>query len=127
MNLGLKISGVILLGTGLVFPVLSSAQSRQARSNPAAVVKEQQKAGENLYLQNCSFCHSPRKEGNPKSTGEGSTIGPPLQGLMHGSKPVSQAVVRTFILRGSTDKMPGFQYALAPKEIDSIIAYLKTL
>jgi hypothetical protein len=35
-------------------------------------------------------------------------------------------VVREFIRRG-TPRMPGFQYGLTPEEIDSIIAYLKTV
>jgi mono/diheme cytochrome c family protein len=87
--------------------------------------KEQRKMGENLFINNCSFCHMPRNEGNPK-TGEGKTIGPPLKGIMQGPKPVAEAVVRAFILKGSPDKMPGFQYSLAPKEIDAVIAYLKT-
>src|SRR5690242_19695405 len=71
--------------------------------------KEQRRMGENLFINNCSFCHMPRNEGNPKA-GEGKTIGPPLKGIMQGPKPLSEAVVRAFILKGSPDKMPGFQY-----------------
>ncbi len=128
MKLALQIAGLFLLGSGLVFPVGSPAQSKPPSSSSTATAsKDPQKAGENLFLQDCSFCHLPRKEGNPKNTGEGSTIGPPLKGRMQGPKALSGAVVRTFIMRGSPDKMPGFQYALEPKEIDSIIAYMKTL
>ncbi|MSO19685.1 MAG: cytochrome c [Acidobacteria bacterium] len=97
----------------------SSAVSQQP------VLNEQQQAGRGLFLQNCSYCHLPTKENN-KSTAEGTTVGPLLKGLMQGSKPRPEAVVRGFILKG-TAKMPGFQYAFQPKEMDQIIAYLKTL
>jgi mono/diheme cytochrome c family protein len=110
----------------------ASAQSKHpgapgAPNSPATapVSKEQRRVGENVFMQNCSFCHLPRAEGNPKS-GQGKSIGPPLKGLMQGSKPVPEAVVRAFILNGSADKMPGFKYSLEPKEIDALIAYLKT-
>jgi mono/diheme cytochrome c family protein len=63
---------------------------------------------------------------NNKSTAAGTTVGPLLNGLFSGSKPRPEAVVRGFILKG-TPKMPGFQYGLEPKQIDQIIAYLKTL
>lgn len=62
-----------------------------------------------------------------KSTETHPGIGPPLDGIFRGDKPLTDVVARTFIQRGVADKMPSFQYGLEPKEIDSIIAYLKTL
>ena len=116
-----------LLGWGIALPPSWSAQSKQ--SSPLAslpVLNDQQRTGRNLFIKNCSLCHLPHKTEN-KSTDPGPAIGPLLNGLFHGQKPLSEQVVRTFILRGVPDKMPGFQYGLEPKEIDDIIAYLKTL
>lgn len=110
---------VAILASGAVLPARVAAQFGPL------VLNEQQQAGRGLFLQNCSYCHLPTKENN-KSTEEGTTVGPLLKGLMGGAKPRPEAVVRGFILKG-TPKMPGFQYAFTPKEIDQIIAYLKTL
>ena len=123
---------LVMFVAGAMSLSTSWAQSKQTgagvttKAAPAtASAAEQLRAGEGIFMQNCSFCHLPRSEGNPK-TGEGKTIGPPLKGRMQGSKPISEPVMRAFILKGSTDKMPGFQYSLEPKEIDALIAYLKT-
>ena len=77
-------------------------------------------------MQNCSLCHLPRPD-NPKSTETGSAYGGDLAGLFKGQKPMTEQAVQAFILRGLPKKMPGFQYGLKLQEIDSIIAYLKTL
>ncbi len=114
----------LMLLSGL-FPAGFAAQSGSAAAAQPATLNEQQQAGRGLFLQNCSYCHLPAKENN-KSTAEGTTIGPLLKGLMQGPKPRPEAVVRGFILKG-TPKMPGFQYSFDPKELDQVIAYLKTL
>jgi len=116
-----------LLGWAIVLTASLSAQSKP--SSPLAslpVLNDQQRAGRNLFIKSCSLCHLPHKTEN-KSTDPGPAIGPLLDGLFRGQKPLSEQVARTIILRGVADKMPGFQYGLAPKEIDDIIAYLKTL
>ena len=77
-------------------------------------------------MQNCSVCHLPILENSKNAAEEGSAIGPLLKGLFRGERPRPEEAVRTFIMRG-TPKMPGFQYGLEQREIDSIIAYLKTL
>ncbi len=91
-----------------------------------ATLNEQQKAGKGLFMQNCSVCHLPILENSKDAAGGGSAIGPLLEGLFRGERPRPEEAVRTFIMRG-TPKMPGFQYGLERSEIDSIIAYLKTL
>ncbi len=117
----------VLLAVSILFPAVLSAQSRQPSSSaPAPALNEQQRAGKILFLQNCSFCHSPKNQ-NPKSTAEGKTIGPLLKGIFAGQNAKSEQTVRTVVLKGVQQKMPGFQYGLEPKEIDSILAYLKTL
>ena len=122
-----KVTCSVLLAGGIAASVSLQAQSRQDSSAPAAAMTEQQRAGQGLFLQNCSLCHLPTKK-NPKSTKEeGTTIGPRLNGILNGPKPRPEAVVRTFIQKGVQGKMPGFQYALTTNEIDDILAYLKTL
>ena len=121
-----RVNYFILLAIALLSVPPLRAQSARPVEVQGKGLTQEQKAGMNLFLQNCSFCHLERKE-NPKSTAEGERIGPQLKGMLSGPKPVlTEQVARNFILRG-TQKMPGFQYGLEPKEIDSIIAYLKTL
>jgi len=87
---------------------------------PAPGLNDQQKRGENLFLQNCPLCHifsnQKKRLGIPT---------PQLKGIF--KNPTSEDAVRRVILQGVPGRMPGFQYDLDAKEIDSIIAYLKTL
>jgi len=73
--------------------------------------------GKGMFQQRCALCHLPR------SYDDDSTYGPQLSAATVTGK---EAVVREFIRQG-TAQMPGFQYGLTPEEIDSIIAYLKTV
>ena len=124
-----KIACLILLGSGMVMPAVLPAQSQQSSSSaPAPTLNDEQRAGRRVFLQQCAYCHLPRNR-NEKSTAEGTAIGQVFKGwpLLREGKPLSEQVVRTFILQGVPQKMPGFQYGLEPEEIDNIIAYLKTL
>ena len=121
-----KIAGWVLLGSGIVFPVVLSAQSQQSSStSPVSALNEQQRVGRRLFMQNCSFCHLPR--GNAKDPAKKTSFGPLLTNLFGREQPLSEQGARLFILQGVPEKMPGFQYGLEPKEIDTILAYLKTL
>ena len=119
---------ILLLMGGILIPVAASAQSPQASSSVAVSgLNEQQRTGKRLFLQNCALCHVPEPR-NPKDPKDlGTTVGPRLEGLFSGEKPRPEAVVRTFVQVGSEGKMPGFQYSLEPKDMDAVIAYLKTL
>lgn len=122
-----KICCLMLLGSVVSYGTDLLAQARPASSAGAsATSNEQQTAGRRLFMQNCSFCHLPKGR-SPKSTAEGTAIGPLLKGIFQGDKALSEQTVRTFIMRGIPQKMPGFQYGLEPKEIDAIITYLKSL
>ena len=122
-----KIGCLILLESGAVLPVVLAAQSKQSSSSaPSPTLNEQQRLGRVLFMQNCSLCHLPYKT-EDKTGRERTTIGPVLNGLFRGQKPMSEQDLRTFILRGVPKKMPGFQYGLESKEIETIIAYLRTL
>ena len=99
------------------------AQSKPAAALPAAEkLNEQETRGEGLFLQRCSLCHLPRK----LKFGSPPVIGPSLSGQFKDAAPDQLKVLRGFILKGGPD-MPGFQYGLEPKEVDDLIAYLKTL
>lgn len=114
----------------LVVGLLALAKDMVAQSRPAPAFKpnprlsEQEKRGEHWFLQRCALCHVGKlgKEG----PAAGATIGPSLEGLLKGAAPDKEKAVREFILKG-TQRMPGFQYGLEPKELDDLIAYLKTL
>lgn len=99
------------------------AQSKPAATAAAAEkLNEQERRGQGLFLQRCSLCHLPRnlKFGSPP------VIGPSLSGQFKDAAPDQLKILQSFILKGGPD-MPGFQYGLEPKEVDDLIAYLKTL
>jgi mono/diheme cytochrome c family protein len=99
------------------------AQNRPATSQSATgKLSEQETRGEGLFRQRCSLCHLPRK----LKFGSPAVIGPDLSGLFKEAGPDKQKLLRGSILKGGPD-MPGFQYGLEPKEVDDLIAYLKTL
>jgi mono/diheme cytochrome c family protein len=99
------------------------AQSKSAAIAPGAEkLSEDAKRGEGLFLQRCSLCHLPRK----LKFGSPPVIGPSLSGQFKDAAPDQLKILRGFILKGGPD-MPGFQYGLEPKEVDDLIAYLKTL
>jgi mono/diheme cytochrome c family protein len=82
---------------------------------------EQETRGEGFFLQRCSICHLPRnlKFGSP------ATVGPVLSGQFKSANPEDLKVLRGYILKGGPG-MPGFQYGLEPREVDDLIAFLKT-
>ena len=99
------------------------AQSKPAATPPGAEkLSDDARRGEGLFLQRCSLCHLPRK----LKFGSPPVIGPILSGQFKDATPDQMKVLRGFILKGGPD-MPGFQYGLEPKEVDDLIAYLKTL
>lgn len=98
-------------------------QGKPVATAPAAEkLNEQEMRGQGLFLQRCSLCHLPRK----LKFGSPPVIGPSLSGQFKDATPDQLKILRGFILKGGPD-MPGFQYGLEPKEVDDLIAYLKTL
>jgi mono/diheme cytochrome c family protein len=94
----------------------SSAKPMEQKLN------EQETRGEGFFLQRCSLCHLPRK----LKFGSPATAGPILSGQFKEAGPDQMKALRTYILKGGPG-MPGFQYGLEPKEVDDLIAFLKTL
>ncbi len=113
---------------GLASLLFAGAEYLPAQTKPAAglpasdKLNAQEMRGEGLFLQRCSICHLPRK----LKFGFPETVGADLSGQFKDASPDQQKVLRGFILKGGPD-MPGFQYGLEPKEVDDLIAFLKTL
>jgi len=77
--------------------------------------------GERLFQQ-CSGCHS-------VDAGEKS-VGPSLKGLFHrhelaNGTPANERSIRRKIMNGG-DGMPAYERVFSPKELDDLIAYLKS-
>jgi mono/diheme cytochrome c family protein len=124
----LKIRIIIVTFLGLATLCSGGTANLPAQSKPAATLlgaeklNEQETRGEGLFLQRCSLCHLPRK----LKFGSPPVVGPSLSGQFKDATPDQLKILRGFILKGGPD-MPGFQYGLEPKEVDDLIAYLKTL
>jgi mono/diheme cytochrome c family protein len=110
----------------ICLPLRLTAQSKPKLS-------PDQRAGEGLFLRNCAFCHASHKKespgdikdpaDDPKNAMEGKSIGPSLRIV----STLSDSDVRSFIMQGFPNEMPGFRYGLTPKEIDELISYLRTI
>jgi mono/diheme cytochrome c family protein len=110
-------------GLGPAGQARSKAQDKAVQPRSTVVqLSDQERRGEGFFLQRCSLCHLPRK----LKFGSPPVIGPSLAGLFKDAAPDQMKVLRGFILKGGPN-MPGFQYGLEPREIDDLIAYLKTL
>jgi mono/diheme cytochrome c family protein len=123
----------LIVRTWLSLGLLAVMASIAARSTPAIpsakTLNDQEQRGKHLFLQRCSLCHLGGYSKAVDWTEADMTprpIGPRLAGLLKNANPDKEKAIRTFILSGSA-KMPGFQYALQPKQVDDLIAYMKTL
>lgn len=93
------------------------APAQFAQKAPGKPVTEAEKAGQKLFFQRCSVCHM--------GTGPAFKLyGPPLYGDVIKAK--GDDAIRTKILDGSVT-MPGWKYTFKPAEVDTIIAFMKTL
>lgn len=111
--------GLVALTPGII------AQSKPASSSE---LSDRETMGKHIFLQHCSVCHLSKytKLADWKEPDGAPPYGPRLAGVLKDANPDVEKAVRAFILNG-TQKMPGFQYALDPKEIDELMAYIKTL
>ncbi len=98
------------------------------RHAPGTKLNEQQERGAGLFIQRCALCHL------SKSFGAGgskyccvASLGPSLRGMFKNMDADQEQSMREIIMNGGPTLMPGWKYGLTPKDIDDIIAYLKTL
>jgi len=105
-------------GSFLVLLILAQVLSLQAQTaSENRTERDAVLEGKGMFQQRCSVCHLPLVVDDDR------TYGPRLSAETVTGR---EAIIREFIRRG-TPRMPGFQYGLEPNEIDSIIAYLKTV
>lgn len=91
-------------------------------------LNEQQERGAGLFIQRCALCHLSKSFGVAGSKYCCvSSLGPSLSGMFKNIEPEQEQAMREIILNGGPTYMPGWKYGLTPKDIDDIIAYLKTL
>ncbi len=114
------------VSSALMFLLCALLLVSQAKDKPK---KDTKKASANVaegqaqFKEKCTVCHWPDKTDK--------RIGPGMKGLykrakMFDERPVTDANVRDLILKGG-GKMVGFEDSLDAKQVDALIAYLKTL
>jgi len=113
--------GFLSFFSGRTAPLLAQTKTDTTQAG-AEKLNAQEMRGQGLFLQRCSICHLPRK----LKFGSPPVVGPSLSGLFKDANPDEQKILKGFILKGGPD-MPGFQYGLEPKEVDDLVAFLKTL
>ena len=96
--------------------LLAGAPMQAAMAQPAAL-SETQALGHRLFVQSCLVCHVKLQ------ITSAAKYGPDLSKEALGAQ---EAVMRDVISNG-TPNMPGFKYTYAPPQIDSIVAYVKSL
>ena len=110
----------------VMLPVMLAGQAGQSSAKaPAPMLNEQQRMGEALFIQYCPLCHVPRKRMSKDPDSEVVTRVSSLAGRLREGR-LSESSARETILRGIPQRMPGFQYSLGAKEMDDLLAYLKT-
>ena len=110
----------------LVILTLGAAAAQQKSAGAKKTVAKKgadPAAGQRLFKENCAVCHWADKAEK--------RIGPGMKGLfkrekLFDSRPVSEENVHELILKGG-GKMVGFEDKLEPKQVDAVMAYLKTL
>ena len=101
----------------IVTMCISAAAGAMAQQTPpSASLSPAERAGEKVFLQRCSVCHL-------GSAPTYKPYGPSLAGLVERA---GEAGVKKIILEGLPG-MPGWQYALQGPQVDSLIAYVRTL
>jgi len=103
------VASVVVLG-------IPTSQAQIAAVKP---VSPQVRAGQTQFEQTCMQCHA---------TVEGQvSFGPNLHGVLKAPHPRKTPAEVRVILKDGKGKMPPFGDKLAPKDVDNLIAYLRTL
>lgn len=87
------------------------------RDEPRTPLSDTQILGRRLFQQRCAVCHTPVM-----------VISRPYGPLLDRTRVQGREdTVRALIREGATGLMPGFKYGLEGREINAIIAFLKTV
>jgi mono/diheme cytochrome c family protein len=97
--------------------VVANDYDMRKAATPASL-SDVELTGKKLFVQRCALCHD--LLGQPATT----TVGPWIDGEI--VKARGEDAVRQKIADGS-QRMPGWRFTLEAKQIDSVIAYLKTV
>ena len=89
----------------------------------SAKLTDQENRGAGLFIQRCALCHLNKTSKACCAT----SLGPNLSGKFKNITSDQEQGMRKIIMDGGPQYMPGWKYGLTPKDIDDIIAYLKTL
>ena len=104
---------LLLVSMLTLIPLAVPAQQpeRDLSLNPA------QREGRRIYQQRCAVCHVPASPVANRYARELS------KRVVSGN----EEAIRKIILDGTANGMPGWKYALEPKQVDALMDYLKTL
>ena len=120
---------VLPFASALMLPVALTGQAQQSPAKApvaAPMLNEQQRMGDALFHQYCPLCHVPNRRMSKDPDSEAVPRVSSLDGRLREGR-LSEADARAAILKGIPKRMPGFQYTLGPKELDDLMAFLKTL
>ena len=120
----------VVVGLSLAMQTHLHASQQETRTSPSvertvydmrklamrSALSDAELTGRRLFTQRCAICHDP--VGQPLNR----TPGPWLD--QRTVAPGAEAGARQMIETGSP-RMPGFQYALRPAQVDQIVAFLK--
>jgi len=84
----------------------------------APVLPEEAQIGRAIWLQKCAYCHD--GVGQPTYKTMGPWLG--AETVQMRGEPAFKAFIN-----GGTMRMPGFSYALDAKQMDDLLAYIKTI
>jgi mono/diheme cytochrome c family protein len=108
---GMKLVISLFLLAFAGFPATLAAQQSSAK------LSDSQREGRRIFQQKCAMCHVP-------ATATAKTLGP---GLSKALVNADEAAVRTAIMDGMGNTMPGFKYMLTPAQVGNVLDFLKTL
>lgn len=132
MHRRIRVPGLAaLVVVALMAPSQLHAQTADEWARQRLDLTDQQMRGRGLFLQRCSMCHLPQgrrlRSAPPRPYGLAfHRLAPELIDVLKAPTPEKEAMVRRFIVEGGP-KMPAFKYALDAKDVDDLIAFLKTL
>ena len=110
----------------LGLPAVLVAQSANLSATaPAPLLNDQQRKGEGVFRHYCPLCHLPEKKVNKDPNEKGVARASSLAGTFRRER-IDESAVRALIQQGMPGRMPGFRYTLGPRDMDDLIAYLKT-